>query len=71
MSKILSDYQESGLMMDDFMKLEPKDRMMMAEKFIQYTTPKLQAVAVSGDGERHFTIEDKLVELAREEGDDE
>lgn len=65
-ARLLDEYQESGLMAEDFAKLKPGDRIAMAEKLMQYTTPKLQAIALSDDGEKHFTIEDRLVELAEE-----
>lgn len=64
-SNLLSDYSNSGLMESDFAELEPKDRMQMAEKFIQYIMPKMQSVAMSGDAEKPVTIEARLAELAR------
>lgn len=66
-AQLLADYSDSGLMLEDWKELDPKDRMIIAEKLMQYTTPRLQAVAVSEKGEKHFTIEDKLVELSKEE----
>lgn len=65
---LLADYSSSDLMTSDFMALEPKDRLVIAERLMQYTMPKMQATAIdlsTGDQER--TIEDRLAELAGEE----
>ena len=59
------DYEASGLLLSDFNQLEPKERLFLFEKFCQYITPKMQAVAVSGDEERPITIEERLVELSK------
>lgn len=45
-STLLTDYQESGRMSDDFMKLEPRDRLIIAERLMNYIAPKMQATAV-------------------------
>lgn len=65
-ANLLSDYRESGLMQSDFADLEPKDRLTIAEKLMQYVIPKVQSVAVDIHAERQKTIEDTLVELAEE-----
>ena len=65
---LLADYSNSGLMTSDFLALDPKDRLIIAEKLMQYTMPKMQATAIdltTGDKER--TIEDRLAELAGED----
>lgn len=65
---LLSDYSASGLMASDFMTLDPKDRLLIAEKLMQYTMPKMQATAIDlKTSEHEKTIEDRLVELAGEE----
>lgn len=65
---LLSDYSQSGLMASDFMALDPKDRLVIAERLMQYYMPKMQATAIDlATGEREKTIEDRLAELA---GDD-
>ena len=64
-SNLLSDYSNSGLMESDFADLEPKERMYMAEKLIQYIVPKMQSVAMSGDIDKPVTIEARLAELAK------
>lgn len=61
----LSSYSNSGLMESDFASLEPKDRLYVAEKFVQYIMPKMQSVAVAGENEKPVTIEARLKELAQ------
>ena len=66
---LLTDYSDSGLMTSDFMALDPKDRLVIAERLLQYTMPKMQSTAVDiTAGDKGKTIEDRLAELA---GDDE
>lgn len=65
---LLADYSESGLMTSDFMALDPKDRLLIAEKLMQYTMPKMQSTAVDiTAGDREKTIEEHLAELAGED----
>lgn len=65
---LLADYSESGLMTSDFMALDPKDRLLIAEKLMQYTMPKMQSTAVDiTAGDREKTIEERLAELAGED----
>ncbi len=65
---LLADYSNSGLMTSDFMALDPKDRLVIAERLMQYTMPKMQSTAVDiTTGDKEKTIEDRLAELA---GDD-
>lgn len=65
---LLSDYAESGLMSKDFMAIEPKDRLVIAERLMQYTMPKMQSTAVDiSTGDKEKTIDDRLVALAGED----
>lgn len=65
---LLSDYSNSGLMTADFMALDPKDRLVIAERLMQYTMPKMQATAIDlNTDEKEKTIEDRLAELAGED----
>lgn len=65
---LLSDYSNSGLMASDFMALDPKDRLVIAGRLMQYTMPKMQATAIDlNTGEKEKTIEDRLAELAGED----
>lgn len=69
--ELLTDYKESGLMASDFAKLEPKDRLMLVEKFTSYIVPKRQAIDGNLDLEvTHKTIEDTLAMLAEENEND-
>lgn len=65
-SAMLSEYQESGLMLADFTALEPKDRLAIAEKMMQYTMPKMQSTNVGITTEGKKTIEDTLIALSQE-----
>ncbi len=64
-SSFLDDYIGSGAMSSDFFNIEdPKDRLIIAEKLMQYTIPKMQNVAVDlSDESCTITIEDKLDSL--------
>lgn len=66
-ANLLTDYQNSGLMDEDFKSLEPRDRLLIAEKMMQYTMPKMQATSIdiqeNGSGK---TIEERLAELSRD-----
>lgn len=65
---LLTDYSNSGLMTSDFMALDPKDRLVIAERLMQYTMPKMQATAIDlNTGDREKTIEDRIAELAGED----
>jgi len=65
-SELLSDYSGSGLMTKDFKSLDAKDRMIIAEKLMQYVLPKMQSVGIDLDNNKNKTIEDKLIELSEE-----
>ena len=45
-SKMLTDYTNSEQFMKDFAELEPKERLMIAERLMNYVVPKMQSVAV-------------------------
>lgn len=64
-SRLLADYSESGLMGKDFMGLEGKDRLYIAEKLMQYVIPKMQSTAVDlSVSEEKKTLEETLSELS-------
>lgn len=66
-AEMLANYKDSGLMESDFLQLDPKDRLAIVEKLMQYTMPKIQSVEVDmSEGMRKRTIEDKLIELSNE-----
>lgn len=65
-NELLTDYQNTGKMSSDFLKLEPKDRLMVAEKLMQYVLPKLQSTAVDlTSNNTEITIEQKLIDLSQ------
>lgn len=64
-SELLDAYSNSGNMMNDFMALEPKERLFIAEKLMQYTVPKLQAVELSTEEGKQLTIEERLIQLSK------
>lgn len=65
-NELLTDYQDSGKMSSDFLTLEPKDRLMVAEKLMQYVLPKLQSTAVDlTSNNTEITIEQKLIDLSQ------
>lgn len=65
-SLMLAEYHESGLMLADFTALEPKDRLAIAEKMMQYTMPKMQSTNVGIITEGKKTIEDTLIALSQD-----
>lgn len=66
-TNLLTEYSNSGQMNDDFNSLEPKDRLVVAEKLAQYVMPKIQSVAVDfGGGTQKITIEQELINLSIE-----
>lgn len=70
-NNLLASYSDSGLMSKDFMSLEAKDRMMIAEKLMQYVMPKMQSTAVdlALTADRK-TLEDTLNELSHQPDDE-
>lgn len=65
---VLADYNRSGLFTQDFLSLGPKDRITIAERLIQYTTPKMQSTTVDLVAENtECTIDIMLRKLAEEE----
>lgn len=68
---ILTKYTNSDKFEQDFDALEPKDRLVIAEKFMSYTVPKLQSTALDINSDKKKTIEDKLIALSEEREEDE
>lgn len=69
--KMLDEYFNSDIFVKDIADLDPKDRVAAMEKFTAYVAPKLQTTTLDVATETKKTIEDKLVELAGDEEDDE
>lgn len=70
-AKMLDKYFNSDIFVKDIADLDPKDRVAAMEKFTAYVAPKLQTTTLDVATETKKTIEDKLVELAGDEEDDE
>lgn len=67
-TNVLTEYSNSGKMGQDFDSLDPKDRLAIAEKLMQYVMPKIQSVAVNlANADTKITIETQLRELAEEQ----
>lgn len=59
---VIEEYTSSGKLDQDLLMLEPKDRLVIMERFMQYTLPKMQSVAIDTENSKIKTIEDKLRE---------
>ena len=70
-ANMLDEYCNSDIFVKDIADLDPKDRVAAMEKFTAYVAPKLQTTTLDVATETKKTIEDKLVELAGDEEDDE
>ena len=67
-ANLLTKYSNTGQMSEDFNSLDPKDRLAIAEKLMQYVMPKIQSVAVDlANSDSKITIETRLRELSEEE----
>jgi hypothetical protein len=65
-TQMLAQYNDSGLMSSDFLSLDAKDRITIAERLMQYVMPKIQAVDMNVAAEvKERTIEDKLIALSQ------
>ena len=65
-NNMLSNYQSSGLMMEDLELLDPKDRLHVMIKLMEFITPKPQSVDMTINAEAKITTEDTLRQLAQE-----
>lgn len=63
-STLLSDYQQSGRMSEDFLKLEPRDRLIIAERLMNYVAPKMQATAVDLKQSETDSLTARLIALS-------
>jgi len=70
-SRTLNAYIDSGIMVRDFQELEPKDRLVVAEKLMNYVMPKMQATAVDlKASNRDASLEERLAQLAQPQSDE-
>ena len=64
-ASLLGDYFESDLMHQDFLALEVRDRIMVAEKLMKYVIPAMQATAMDLNlSQESHTLEERLSQLA-------
>lgn len=64
---LLTDYSDSGLMARDFASLDPKERLLVYEKLLNYARPKLQAVTAEvTTTEMEKRITEQLAEMVNE-----
>lgn len=62
-SNMLTDYTNSETFMKDFATLEPKERLMIAEKLMNYVVPKMQSVAMEDTGKDRNNTVAMLIQL--------
>jgi uncharacterized protein YeeX (DUF496 family) len=62
---LLTSYRDSGMMDKDFAGIkDPRDRLMIAERLMQYIMPRMQSTSVDITADAKKTIEDRLQELS-------
>lgn len=69
-TSLVEEYSSNGQMMEDLADLDPKDRLMAIIKLAEYVMPKLQSTTLDVAVESKKTIEDRLIELAGEDEDE-
>lgn len=67
LSNLISDYQDSGKMSEDFFKLKPRERLIVAEKLMNYIAPKMQATAIDVTQSATDSLTDRLIALTNSE----
>lgn len=64
---VLEKYQESGMMSEDLEALEPKDRIDIMVKLMNFVLPKMQSTQVDLTANvKEVSIESDLTKLAEE-----
>ena len=64
-SELLASYQESGRMSEDWIALDAKDRLLIAEKLMAYIIPKRQAISGDINVQEHKTsLDETLISLS-------
>jgi len=61
-NELLNDSRD--LMILDLGKLEPKDRLMILEKFMQYAIPRMQSLSIEGQLAAEYSSLEKLLNIA-------
>lgn len=62
-TNMLTEYTNSETFLKDFATLEPKERLMIAEKLMNYIVPKMQSVAVEDNNKNKNSTVDLLIQL--------
>lgn len=62
-TNMLTEYTNSNTFLEDFATLEPKERLMIAEKLMNYIVPKMQSVAVEDSNKNKNSTVDLLIQL--------
>ena len=62
-----AEYWDSQRMRDDLESLEPRDRLLVELKIMEFHTPKMQATAIDVSSSGTKTREDRLAALCGEE----
>ena len=62
-TNMLTEYTNSETFLKDFATLEPKERLMIAEKLMNYIVPKMQSVAVEENNKNKNSTVDLLIQL--------
>lgn len=67
-ANLMTEYANSGKMQSDFYDLEPKERITIAEKLMQYSIPKMQSTTleVENAADAGLTLEVRLAQLAED-----
>lgn len=64
---VLEKYQESGMMSEDLEALEPKDRIDIMVKLMNFVLPKMQSTQVDLTANvKEVSVESDLTKLAEE-----
>lgn len=67
-ASLLQEYTSGDLMKQDFLALDPKDRIYLSEKLFSYIVPKMQATSVdlTTQDANEKALEYRLDELSEE-----
>lgn len=60
---LLTEYTNSETFMKDFATLEPKERLLIAEKLMNYVVPKMQSVAIDDPNKEKNSTVAMLIQL--------
>lgn len=65
-NNLLSEYSEQGMLAEDFVALDPAERIKIAEKLMAYVIPRYQSVSVDvSEVSVKHSIEEDLLRLSK------